>query len=405
MFDEINIEQTNKLKTVDIKASINNELTKVNLAGLEDVKNKDIIDNVIDTLSNETIKFVDFIPSDVETLKKIPADYKLVDRPFNEDRKLILLADINHLEDSLIMEYDLSSSKYVLSKFASINNILFYLEEKYERNQLLSKFNIKDILKVLESNLDKLPNKYISDLIKNSETKEELLFIKEKGLYQIDKKASFSIIELMIQEGTNIIIDDVVAKGELFDQLSVNNQLQLYKYLDTFYGNQKFEDISDKKKDNLLLSVFNTDSSSLSKEDHKYTSDLINDTEKTKQVLKDLIMEISSMRPDLTKKRDAIQKEIESLDSKDVEKSGELIKLEKEISDFRRITNFFVHIYDERTNKYKKDEKVVKEWDKKLILIREEVNKEKETNVIDFKIYGEYIKILENIKFKIKDNI
>ena len=405
MFDQIDIEQTSKIKAVDIEVSISNELTKVNLAGLEDVQNKETVDNVINNLSNETIKFVNFDPSNVEIFSKIPADYKLVDRNFNEDSKFTLLSDINDLEDSLIMEYDLGSSKYILSKFASTKNILFYLEKKYDRDELLNNFNVNDIIKVLEDNFEEIPNKYISDLIRNSKTKEELSFIREKGLYQVDKKASFLITEVMINEEINIITDDVVVKGEMFDQLSINNQLQLYRYLNIFYNDDKFDDISDKKKNNLLLSVFNIESTSLSKKDYEYTSELIKNTENIKQTLKDLIMDIASMRPDLTKKRDAIQNEIETLDSSDVEKSEELIKLEQKISDFRRITNFFVHIYDGQSKKYKKDEKVVKDLNPKLMDLRQEVNKGNTNNIVDFEIYGEYILILDNIKSKIKDII
>ncbi len=227
---------------------------------------------------------------------------------------------------------------------------------------------------------------------------------KELNLFTINKKIAISKISEMINFNVNLITDEYVAKTEMIDTHINSEQIKLYKYLCLFYGDNKFDNIKDKRKNEILYSVFQKDSSILTKEDYKYISKIISESDYIKDKINEKINSISAMRSSIKDSIDRIESyiKIDTLNDSELEK---ITKLKSTLDKFKKITNFFVHIRDKEDNKYKKDISITKEYNSNFLDLKNDIkNFDSNSSFID-SMSEKYINLLVNLELEINDLI
>lgn len=384
------------VETFDIELSP--KFDKFNILNLEKQKNQEILDVTIKTLKEETEKYIEFDSNDIISLPKYDESYGQILRSYGSKTRYANLVGFDEFWNESILEFDYSGiGFFVMSIFKKWNEVVLVNEIKYNIDDFKSnKSYYDDFLEYFENNSDKIPVKFQELFLEKVSTKKEMKLAEEINLFTINKKIAISKISEMIKFNINLITDEYVAKNELVDYHISNNQIELYKYLDNFYGKNKFVDIGEKRKKEILYSVFKSDSSILTKLDHKEISSMVKDSDYIKEKIIDTIAAISSLRSPIKESIDNIESHLKNDDLS----SDEFIsatELKSSLDNFRRITNFFVHIRDKEGKDYKKDIKAAKEYNEKFIDLRSDIKNFYNETLVE-SLSEKYIDILKELE-------
>ncbi len=407
VFDKISINliEDELIQRIDFK--LNDDFETIDTLNLKNIHNDVTINKIKKELVEEAQEFLSFKVSEIMTIDKRKDNLDFINRNFGDKSQYIELFPFNKQLEQKTLEYDFGSDKkFILTEFIKYKGIPLIETKRFSYDKLREPEDIMDkLLELVKTKSDSLSKRFLEDFLINAKTKNELLVVKDTNLYSLNTRKSFNKINLMIETDVNIINDESIVFNEMFSYLKEDMPLQLYEYLNKFYGKDRFNGLTDKQKVSLIYYVYNNDSSVLNKVDNKFINDLLMSENLMANEIRSKILEISSLRSDIDKMRDWVSEQIKGLPEESTKRLGEFSLRKEKLDLFKRVANYCVHLRDIGKS-FEKDHKAVKQYSPILVEIRNDLldfekngylNKEWDRNQI-----SELVKINKEIKEALK---
>lgn len=408
VFNKIVCERTdiNEDKTLDFE--LDNDLKSFSLLNLVDNDNQIILKELIDNLIIKSNDLINFEYDEFNIVKDINASLSTLSRKYGTGSAFIQLSRYDDVIPNSILEFDLThNGKFILTEFYEYMNVPLIKEniftfEEFRNNNLYNK-----LLNILRNKETEIDDTFKRQFLLNVNIKEEFELVREMNWYTFDEKFTFNQIDKMIKFKINMINDDIVIKNKFVNQHVVDNQVKLYEFLTTFFGEENFKDISEKKVLDILYWTFKKDSSKLLKKDYKKIEEAIKKFNLVNESISEKVKSISSMRSEINSEIDRLN-DLKSKIDNDLESNEyfeECCELLDEISPLKRLGNFFVHILDSEEKSYANDIKAIKKYNKLFIDLKTDYRKYFKLEFSNESMNPEYINILNELEKKFVDTL
>lgn len=404
MFKQTNLIISDEDKKISIPSIIYDDFSRIDILNLEKIKNEELIKVLIEKISKDTEEYFDDSQLLIREMNKLEEDFLVIKRFYGAKSTKIEISKFDNLISNSILEFDFNyNGRYVVSEFAKFKGLTLVKEATYSFEEFRKKENYKKFIDYLKDCSDEISDKFFEKFIENVNTEEEIEFIKDSSLYQKNKIASFNLINKMNDFNINIISDDLIALTEFFDFHMNSNPYLIYDYIQKFYKKSWKKEVAPKKVNDLLINIYNNDSKKLTDEDRATIEELISNSNLIKDSIDQGLKDIASMRSDIKNKIEALESDIDKLSDEEIESVEIINDIISNLNNFKRITNFIVHIKDPEGKEYKKDIKIAKSFDPTLIELKKKLLLASKDEFLYNDFDGSYIESLRKLKKAIMD--
>lgn len=392
-------------KKIDIDFQLNLNFETFNVLNLNNIKNKNIINELKEILLKKSNDFISFKHENFKSIKEIDNSFKTITRKYGVGSNYSQLGEYGSIIKNTMVEYYSINKEIISTLFFEYKKIPFIQENiiSYEKFKTQAEFN--ELLKLLENSNFKFSNSFEREFIRNANTLEEFNIIKNKNWYQLDEKYIYNLIPEMIKFRVNLINDEFVVKTKFVNHHFHTNKIELYSFLNCFFPKEEFKDISETKKIEILYDVYKKNSSLLNKEHHKFIEEKIKNYNFINETINKKISSISAMRGEINSEIERLEKIKKSLNVEE-EKISYVEKISKIMERnclFKKYGNFFTHIKESK--EFKGDIREIKNYNELFLNLKKDILKNPNKEFGPEPLNDKYIDILTKLEKDFIDTI